>query len=1250
MLFLKNILSFFLTIIIIFTFFELGAQGQNGGETQEPFKIGITTGSFTPEVTNLESLEIFQEEIFKEKYFRIIQFYEVPPLTLIEKWESEGLSLTDYLPGMAYFAVIDQNFDLTKLKNEIRSVVQIDSKFKLDFSLFLKRESLDDSKIKLIIEFFKGLNAEDVKKDMTRLGIAWSQSRLDGNQLEVVVSGTSIEDLVNIPYIQFVSFAPSEPILENENLSYRNATDRSNYLNTGFNGINYNGSGVTIAIGEGGTVGLGLDFKGRKTELVSSSFSDHKLGCTENAGGAGNLDPQNRSHAWGAQILSTNNENYPSLITTYGTRYFNHSYGFGIQGGYNTEARAHDLRIVDYPNHLISYSSGNTGDDPGYAPYNFNGWGNITGAIKQNKNHMVIANLSPNDDILSWGCKGPAYDGRLMPHLTVAGPEGTSYASPKVVGLFAQLEQAYKSYNGGSESPSALMRAIIFNTADDIGNPGPDFKTGYGRPNARKALQVIESNQVFSGSLLHGASANHNIIVPAGTKKIKIMIVWPDVAAAVNATPAIVNNLNILATDPNNNTYLPWVLDHTPNPVNLNANATRQIDNLNTIEQITVDNPITGTWNIQVSGANIPMGSQNYYIAYQFENEELQMAYPLANEKMKSGDIYYLKWDSYGLTGSFTLEYQLNGGSWIKIDDGIEQSKRSYSWVAPYVEGVQNIKFRVRQGNILVESDVNQISQNITNFRINKVCADVVTLKWSPLVGASSYKVYKLGASYMEEVTTNITFDGSSAVLTGQSTSSSEYYAVSAMTGSIEGLKSHAIEKTPGDFSCGGIDWTGNISTDWFDNGNWSTNMVPTSAENVNIPSQPVNQPLIANSGAVCNSITIQSGASLTMSSTIQYTLAVHGDWTNNGIFNAGLGIVDFTSSNAYQEIGGMVPTNFYSLKVTKGNISRIVEVTSLITLTASTNPLVITSGTFKLSSASTITPFTTGSGAELDANKCIWNNGGIINYGNFSWFNNGGTLRLSGGTFNCGTNAGNNIIYLNNGKIIIEGGSLNIAGSLRPNSGTSLGTFSLYAGNITVCAVGCNNTDRGGFELNAGVPFIMIGGNITIRRASSNSTADIIILSTSSLIGHGTINIGDASTPPSQNIRINSIAPFYDLTINPNNTPTATLVTNNLVIKNNLANLGGTLNANNLDINVKGNWTNNGSFVSGTGNVTFNGNATQCIQGTATTSFHNLTIDGNDVLINTTAIPFTTNVSGLLNINENKKLTLPVGQILNGN
>lgn len=54
-----------------------------------------------------------------------------------------------------------------------------------------------------------------------------------------------------------------------------------------------------------------------------------------------------------------------------------------------------------------------------------------------------------------------------------------------------------------------------------------------------------------------------------------------------------------------------------------------------------------------------------------------------------------------------------------------------------------------------------------------------------------------------------------------------------------------------------------------------------------------------------------------------------------------------------------------------------------------------------------------------------------------------------------------------------------------------------------------------------------------------------------------------------------------------------------------------GTLIANDFNISVKGNWTNNvssGAFTAGNGSVTFNGNSALAIGGTASTTFNNCT------------------------------------------
>ena len=107
-----------------------------------------------------------------------------------------------------------------------------------------------------------------------------------------------------------------------------------------------------------------------------------------------------------------------------------------------------------------------------------------------------------------------------------------------------------------------------------------------------------------------------------------------------------------------------------------------------------------------------------------------------------------------------------------------------------------------------------------------------------------------------------------------------------------------------------------------------------------------------------------------------------------------------------------------------------------------------------------------------------------------------------------------------------------------------------------------------------------MNGGTLAIRRSSSHSTADIIILSTTSTVTGGALQIGDASTPAGQTIRINSVAPIYNLVVNAANAPTAQLIANGLTVKNDVTISGGTLNVNNLSLTAEGAITNNGALM----------------------------------------------------------------------
>jgi hypothetical protein len=90
--------------------------------------------------------------------------------------------------------------------------------------------------------------------------------------------------------------------------------------------------------------------------------------------------------------------------------------------------------------------------------------------------------------------------------------------------------------------------------------------------------------------------------------------------------------------------------------------------------------------------------------------------------------------------------------------------------------------------------------------------------------------------------------------------------------------------------------WTGAVSTDWNDPGNWSCGFIPVSTTNVQIPNV-ANKPVLS-SGAVgtVNNIIIDNGSSLTVSGN---TILISGTITNNGTFTISDGTVELNGSAA---------------------------------------------------------------------------------------------------------------------------------------------------------------------------------------------------------------------------------------------------------------------------------------------------------------------------------------------------------------
>ncbi|MCE1199064.1 MAG: T9SS type A sorting domain-containing protein, partial [Marinilabiliales bacterium] len=99
--------------------------------------------------------------------------------------------------------------------------------------------------------------------------------------------------------------------------------------------------------------------------------------------------------------------------------------------------------------------------------------------------------------------------------------------------------------------------------------------------------------------------------------------------------------------------------------------------------------------------------------------------------------------------------------------------------------------------------------------------------------------------------------------------------------------------------------WTGTISTDWNQGGNWSCGYIPDLLSSVQIPNV-ANKPVLSG-GAVgqAKNVTIDSGSSLTVSAN---TLQIGGSISNSGQFNAIAGTIEMKGSAAQT-----IPANLFS-------------------------------------------------------------------------------------------------------------------------------------------------------------------------------------------------------------------------------------------------------------------------------------------------------------------------------------------------
>jgi PKD repeat protein len=710
-------------------------------------------------------------DVFCDRYVRYIQFDQTLSNDRRRELAGSGVELAGYIYPATYELVIPVSFNLKTLdQSGAVSVMPVAPGWKLSRSL---REppfgswAVHGDWIDINIRIYRGMRWNEVLSACTASGMILIEEHAEAGILQARVLIPELQEIAALPFVQYMEQVsePGEP----EDTKGR-SLHRANVINSDHAaGISFNGEGVGVLVRDDGQLGPHIDFQGRLFNYspTPAGQGTHGDGVGGIIGGAGNIDPNQRGMADGTDVYAVDyvnsflDQTLP-LHLEKGVTITNTSYSDGCNAGYTIASQTVDKQIYENPTLMHVFSAGNSnGSDCSYGAGAQ--WGNITGGHKMAKNAIATANLQADGTLETSSSRGPAYDGRLKPDIAANGTDqgstnpdntyqvfgGTSGAAPGIAGCLAQLTQAYKA-KYSEQPPAALLKGVILNTANDLGNTGPDFRFGWGHINAWRAWQLLQGQQFLTDTISSGEQKNHILTVPPGVSQLRVMLVWSDPPASPQAGRALLNDLDIQVTAPDGTVREPWILNPTPVVAALSAPATRGRDTLNPVEQVAADMPVPGTYNIQINGSDVPLGPQAYHIVWSFLTDSVKLTYPNGGEGIVPGTTERIHWDAEGVNGDFELSYSSDSGATFTAVATVPALRRMYDWVVPSGITAGGV-IRIARNGMEDRSDypfnIAPLPQSISIIR---VCPDSMTVSCAALNDTLNYDLYMLGGKYME--------------------------------------------------------------------------------------------------------------------------------------------------------------------------------------------------------------------------------------------------------------------------------------------------------------------------------------------------------------------------------------------------------------------------------------------------------------------------------------------------------------------
>ncbi|MEQ1797006.1 MAG: S8 family serine peptidase [Lacibacter sp.] len=829
--------------------------------------------------------------------------------------KSLGIEILYYLPDNTYQIRMKQVPMLSKFYEAgVKAVIHMPGSAKIGKELkTLLSTKTSELPVLINLKLHAGVKWNDVQSQLAFLGVTLKKADyLNQGLAQVSVAAGRISVISELPFVAYLnlSFLNIEPLNQKE----RGMFGLTNLTSLEVAGRHLTGSGVTIGIGDNADVSLHIDNANNTINRNPSYYTNgHGRLVGGTAAGNGIIEERYKGAAPGSLMIS----DYYDYILTKSATYFsdynmlvtNNSYYNGLAGcignsSYNELSSYIDQQIFDNPYLQHIFAAGNDGTRT-CSPFPLS-FATIKSGYQVGKNVLDVADYHiTNDNLNLSSSKGPVEDGRIKPEIAASGSAvistgllniynggfGTSHSTPFVTGVWSLLTERYRQLHGNANPKSALLKAVICNSADDRGNAGPDYGYGFGLINPRRAVEMIEQNHYFTGTLSTGGNNSQNIAVPAGTRQVKIMLYWHDKEAAAYSFPALVNDLDLSVID-GVTTYLPWILN--PAPGSVNVAATRGVDHINNIEQVTISNPGT-TINIQLDGFDVPDGPVEYFVTYEFLMDEIKLEHPYGGERFSPGQEEIIKWNATdNSSNTFTLEISLDdGATWSLIDNNVAASQHRYRWTVPNTPANKG-KIRVTRngGGAAVTAPGNFTILTQPTLTATVPCEGYVDLNWASITSATDYEILQLVNGALSSIGTTATLNYR---ISGLDKTQTYWFTVRArMTDSL-GMRATAKNITPSlGTPCSAAEFNNDLKLDTLIaplNGRTNTSTQLSAAQQITVRIKnldDVDTPgsydisYQINGGSV---ITESSSASIAAGGTVNYTFTTTANLSATGTY-----------------------------------------------------------------------------------------------------------------------------------------------------------------------------------------------------------------------------------------------------------------------------------------------------------------------------------------------------------------------------